>query len=779
MSRFEELAGRVTERLKVDPELRMEVARELTDHLEDSAEAFRRGGDCEEDAEANAAGAFGDETEVAQGIWEANRKRVRWRAAAWWAARAALLPLAIVLMLAMMGRGLLVAAQLQALDQGILPISDTRGPGGWLIRREAQRIRNAMSEDERLIVFGDESADDPVQAQRAIWERCPDDPMYYGHYITHLLSVEGAKAHRGDRDEIDAILREVRHGRSVDADNALYDVLEASLLSICAAELVEDENLSYDSPERDGRIRSNAAQRISVKDRDALDEAMNAFLASAPKPHMRCYAIEMETRRQSMLPRPRTLCGHIQLIARSISVLLPNLSHFRRASMTAGAVALDAAEQGKRAEAEQLIDAIDGLAQKLAVDSRCAIDLFVAESIAQLGITYRMLAFTLLEDEAGRQALDHRRLARIERHHGLMRESRQYSKDELARAGLLMHITMPAIPGYDIDFGPWRSVEYATFDQGFLGIMLVLMNGLAALAATMSLWKTWRQRHRADRPVLLTVGWKQPLVIVASAVLLPAVLIGLWMLLVPAAGRAYGIHVTFDRMLLAYGVVIACTLMLFQHLAERAMRSRATAIGMPVPPRARHPLLAAAMLLALPAAVATIWHLVVWTPSQEKPGLTWVPHLLLISFTLVWLSVQIGRLRGVDGRKALERALLFAAVAATLCGIAGGIFLPSRQYAVTTVNCATAGLLLGATLGLARNLLARGSTRQFYWSAVRSTVPIIAVAAVLLTVIAAPVLWRIEADAVGRISDPKKIPFITEIENSDLRLMKQWIMDGE
>ena len=86
MTAFDDVVDRLTERLRIDPELRLEVGQELRTHLEDSAAEFRQAGCGDEEAARQAVERLGDEAELANALWQANRRRLRSRAVARWIA---------------------------------------------------------------------------------------------------------------------------------------------------------------------------------------------------------------------------------------------------------------------------------------------------------------------------------------------------------------------------------------------------------------------------------------------------------------------------------------------------------------------------------------------------------------------------------------------------------------------------------------------------------------------------------------------------------------------
>src|SRR5688500_3470460 len=83
----DELLERLTRRLAVDRELQLEVRQELRTHVEESIAEFRNAGRGETDARDQALRALGDEAELAEQLWRANRRRIRLRAAGAWAVR--------------------------------------------------------------------------------------------------------------------------------------------------------------------------------------------------------------------------------------------------------------------------------------------------------------------------------------------------------------------------------------------------------------------------------------------------------------------------------------------------------------------------------------------------------------------------------------------------------------------------------------------------------------------------------------------------------------------
>src|SRR4051794_31279324 len=96
MMNFDELLDRVTNRLRVDPELQREVRHELAGHLQDSTNEFVAAGLNEADAAGKAVQLFGDQEQLSQQLWDANRSRIPARKVVRFVGRYALAPVVAV-----------------------------------------------------------------------------------------------------------------------------------------------------------------------------------------------------------------------------------------------------------------------------------------------------------------------------------------------------------------------------------------------------------------------------------------------------------------------------------------------------------------------------------------------------------------------------------------------------------------------------------------------------------------------------------------------------------
>ena len=122
---------------------------------------------------------------------------------------------------------------------------------------------------------------------------------------------------------------------------------------------------------------------------------------------------------------------------------------------------------------------------------------------------------------------------------------------------------------------------------------------------------------------------------------------------------------------------------------------------------------------------------------------------------------------------------MIAAVVAGLIGFVCAMMLAWVEVKEGVVVATCVGAVVGMCWGLARVILNSAGASQFTSSAVRSFVPVLGVAALVLTAVVAPVLMWMEASAVRRISDPAAGLLINEINRSDLRQMREWIVNGQ
>jgi len=499
MSHYDELIQRLTHRLAIDPELRMDIANELRTHLEDTAEQFRQAGCTADEADANAVKALGDERDLTDLLWQANRRRIRIRRTIKWAARATLIPAAIVITL-------LVASHyfwsLRALVNA--PHVDFTKLG--------TAHRNVLTEEQRLILGFDPRVASRLDRAKSIVDRWPDNPIYYGHYIVQYLAQAGIYDFKGNdykirKSTLPDYIAKLDRGKQVEPDNAWYNVMKAAVLIKMGSTLNEDADRTYQITDGRGRNLPRHFCRIKVIEKGVFDRALAELRGGLGKRHFTSHSIDMARLRVDMLPPPTGLEDYVNRIALVLSTLLPDLGPIRHLSKSILAYGLQVAEQGQHAESAELTRDITVLASKMGADSRSVIELLVADRIKKDSLAHAAMVF----DALGKPEDAARVRAELEQQ-GAFSRSLYTGKDDLDQrvskeGGILDSILVPALPQYEIDLAPNRKAEHAFASEFALTAFLVALVAITFLAGLLAVIDMVRCRRRDDGPKLLFVGW--------------------------------------------------------------------------------------------------------------------------------------------------------------------------------------------------------------------------------------------------------------------------------
>ena len=236
MNRVDDLIASATYRLRPDAELQADVERELRAHLEDSIRAARADGLDAVEAEAAAIAAFGNAEEVGENLWQANRRRMRFRAVAKWAARVALLPAGVLLAVWLCG-GTLDLLAVGALWNGLSREGAYQPITNFFRSCSARRFemilppRDDLDEEQRLLL----DAGTSLERWRRLVECCPDDPVYRTQQYIMFLTVELAR-NEPLLPRSPHILEEAKAlidaGGKTDPDNAFWNYMKADLLML-------------------------------------------------------------------------------------------------------------------------------------------------------------------------------------------------------------------------------------------------------------------------------------------------------------------------------------------------------------------------------------------------------------------------------------------------------------------------------------------------------------------------------------------------------------------
>ena len=299
MKNWDELVDLLTDRLRVDPELRLDVAEELRAHLEDSAAEFRLAGQNDDQAAASAAKALGDPQQLAEELWQANRRRIRIRGVIRWSARAALVPGAILVIIAIvMGMG------------GGLPTPltqfGTSVPASWL---------DDLTEQQRFIFQGAPAAKTRLEAEKSITDRWPDNPVYYGNYVVQLMSQGGFYYRRLGRikpERLDEVLAVMDKGERIEPDNAFYNFMKAAWLIQASSTISKDPSRTDESIDRNDKAKQNNCWQIEIHNPGLFQHGLAEFRRGLGKSEFTSHSVDMMALRLGLLPEPKRLNDHLR-----------------------------------------------------------------------------------------------------------------------------------------------------------------------------------------------------------------------------------------------------------------------------------------------------------------------------------------------------------------------------------------------------------------------------------------------------------------------------------
>ena len=457
---FHTLTTRATARLRRDRELRLEVAHELRTHLDAAAAEYRTAGYDDPAARAAAAHAFGDPDTLADDLWQAHRRRLRLRAWAWWTVRLTLLPVCLLALGGFVFSGLTYVTQYQNVE------AFQDDDDNWIKRRVEAR----MTAEQRLIYFGDQSADNPVARWEAVRDRYPDEPLYQLQLLRTLLTYhdypDGVESQEPwqQRISVDRILNEAARGRQLDPDNGIYDLIDAAYLFPLSLPLEPDPALgfSYETPvetgDDNGRATFEPYVFVEPVDEAAMDRLVRVVERAAAKPYISMHAVDLVRHRLAQLPPPRSLAEYMVRVASEVGTLLPHLGHHRAIARLLCAEAVRQAQlgaAGDEAAAQQAYHILETLSlanRNIAASDTLLIELLVSWSIETLVRNTRVVVAQILGDPAALQQAREAAQQLRQLYDRVWREpmARGVTEDRVARGGFLMSTVLPAIPGYDV-----------------------------------------------------------------------------------------------------------------------------------------------------------------------------------------------------------------------------------------------------------------------------------------------------------------------------------------
>jgi len=729
MTPYDALIERLTHRLRIDPELHMDITNELRSHLEDAAETYRQGGCSEDEAEANAVKALGDEAELTELLWQANRRRIRFRQVAKWAARVTLIPAAVVVALAI-ALHVLPTVMLMGVLSG-----EVRG--GWWGLAEGPSLAS-LTEEQRFIFEGDPKVgashahqsvlqrllgrpplvEPNVDTEKSITDRWPDNPVYYGNYFAYYLASKyrEGKLTLNTPEEINDVIAKLDHGERIEPDNAFYNFMKAAILIQASSELSEDAGHTYETKDRNGKSKTTKCYTIKITHPVGFEQGLAEFLKGLPKPYFTNHSVDMARLRLDLLPPAGDMAEYFCRVGFSVSTPLPGLADSRNLTRSICAYALQLAEAQKRDKAIRLLHGAEIMAAKVGADVQTLIELLVAGAMRDMALGHALCAYNEMN------LPDQARQARAELETNAtwlqsLRAGKEVEQQFTYHGGLIDSMMAPAIRGYESQIGLMNQAEYAVVYQaalaGLLGVLVILTLG-SALVATVAIL---RSRGRDDGPKLLFIGWKRLGWICFWAIVVPVVAYAVYIYAAPWGIRKYGLNFAGWRILMEGVFLCSAVYIVLLSLSYAAIRKQAQEAGMAVPRAIR------------------------WRDRIGSIAVSAVLSIVFVASVLFW------GFRASHGR---------------------GETLSTKDFPVGPAVAAAVVTLLWTIRELVRLVQLPKDVRHFRRTLFRSLVPILAVASIAMGIACSYALTTIEASGLREAP----VFCLNEVDASGARDMK-------
>ncbi len=547
MSRIDKTLDGCVQPLRRDPEIALDVRRELAGHLEEHLDA----GMSEEEALRR----FGDPGEIGAGLFQANFKRLKLRAKIRLAVMILAVPAVIGALFFSINFRFWTGVE-QWLDaQWTEPTPLIRGVHSFaaFFSRGGQRL----SPEEAILVYGDRSRgatanlSAEANAQCAIAELDPESRVFRAHALLALLADDSA-------DKRSFQIAEVEKARAFEPENALYDFLLAALLLKDALEFpVTDE------------------EPFQIRDRALLDRAMALFRTGLDKPYCRTYIREMAEKRNAVIHRRITdFASTVERIRIQSQIPLPYLNLYRSLGKVLPFYGELLNAEGNRPDGEFFLNAWKPFVRHIVKEENVLAGILVANSIVGQQSRFARLPVP----EKRQRELDQARVP-IEKWC-----SRQTPPGYFQGAGFLGSLLLPAVYTKteacpQSMFTPGRRLDYLFAN----GVMLQLLNMLGCFIlcwyAIGMLWALLRGRPG----FLLTLSRRDGVRIAVWGVLVPVALFFVLMELTPLGGRSYGLNSlnpgVFGRLALEAFFFIFLLPLPFLILWRRACHRRGRELG--------------------------------------------------------------------------------------------------------------------------------------------------------------------------------------------------------
>jgi len=549
--------------LRHDPELRLDVEKELLTHLQQAAEAFRAAG-CE-DAEGQARKVFGSPLELAGELVSGNARRMKLRALARLALQALVVPAAIVLAL-WLGYGGLV--RLQRIPRVIGPlVRDFDMPSDPFME-----VVNRYGE-LRLSPFDARTQDntsDYRERYYALLAAHPHDPRYYGYVITSLSGSPMSEV-------------ELRKGMQLDPDNALYPYL-------LSRKYLQTAFIGKSNPRPYDPIRQ-ASIDYELKNRQDLERAIQEIRVGLNKPYLKDHKDDVVNYKMTELPAPADCAAYYEQTMPVYAELYPQYAAYRQIARAIPVYAELLIQEGRTDEALALLRQWKRLPLQMMQDSHGLIGVLVANAMAKILGKQTAAIYEYMGKDA-LAAQTRQELAAMTAPVNRYASGKAITGNEILAgtnifAGSAGWIQSRLGNRSIVDASnravltPQRVMGYKMMEEFALALLLVVLALLIIGLAIAQCMLFFRLRSAKSAPILLLPGWRQVARILLLGVLLPLAVYAVYSLL-PIAGRGVGVQHHLARFTVEMLVLCGLLVSLPWLLTVRFIRRRCGQLGVPV-----------------------------------------------------------------------------------------------------------------------------------------------------------------------------------------------------
>ncbi len=229
--------------------------------------------------------------------------------------------------------------------------------------------KSFLPAEHQFLFFGDTTRPTKSAQQRAIWERNPDNKVYYANYIRELVGEYMDEEYGVPRAvSIDELEREIRQGEKIDPDNAFYNYIWAAILFRRGAEWESN-------PEED-------RDEWVINDPTLLDSAIVELRKATSKPYYRRYHDELNEERLGFFPETRRIEHRLVKLTFLAGLRLPELGLVR--DLFKAIPQFVESNELSESEASQLLDTWQDFLKQSIPDAYCLIDVLVLNAVATL-----------------------------------------------------------------------------------------------------------------------------------------------------------------------------------------------------------------------------------------------------------------------------------------------------------------------------------------------------------------------------------------------------------